>query len=171
MANIQGIWIKNRADFLSGLLFTGLGLLGLFLALQYDMGTARRMGPGFFPVILCAILVALGVMTIFISLSLRSKDAADDEGSSRDAADDTRGLSDVVAALRASFFVVAALIVFALSLRRVGLVLAVTALVFIASFADRSLSWLETALIAAFMSFVAVAVFRWGIGLPFQVWP
>lgn len=162
---MERLKIRDMADFLSGLLFIALGLLGLMLALDYDMGTLRRMGPGFFPAILCGILTVLGVATVLISLGLR--DTGDEPG----AALAEQPFADLIPALRATFFVIAALVVFALSVRRIGLVLSVMALVFIASFADRSLGWIETVIIGAVMSFVAVAVFRWGIGLPFPVWP
>lgn len=164
--------ITNRADFLSGLLFIAIGLFGLVEALQYEMGDARRMGAGYFPVILGAVLAALGVITAATSVGVRAADDA--AGTSGEAAEDAAAKEESVGlwpALRASFFVVGSLVVFALALPRIGLVLSVFALVFISSFADRSLSWNATGVIAVFMAFVSVAIFRWGIGLPLAIWP
>ncbi len=160
--------IKDRADFLSGLLFVGLGAFGLLEALQYDMGNLRRMGAGYFPVILSMILMGLGVITAITSLGTGGESGQMTAEESAEADDMRVGL---LAAARASFFVIGALVVFALAMPRIGLVLSVITLVVISSFADRTLSWNATGVIAVFMAFVAVAIFRWGIGLPLPVWP
>lgn len=155
--------VRNRADFLSGLLFIALGLLGLVEALNYDMGTMRRMGAGYFPVILSTILAGLGLAIAVASLGWRR--------GTPDEADPEAGLKISWEAVRAVIFVTAALALFALGLPRFGLVLAVMGLVVVSSFADPSLSWRETIVIAVVMAAIAVAVFRWGIGLPFPIWP
>jgi hypothetical protein len=172
MVSFDRLRIKDRADFLSGLVFIGLGLLGLAEALQYDMGDARRMGAGFFPVVLSALLMMLGMATALTSVGWRSREevaAAQAAPTDEDDADEEDG--QPWQAVRAVGFVVAALALFAVSLSRIGLVLAVVLLVFVSSFADRTLRWRETAIIAAIMAFIAVAVFRWGIGLPLPTWP
>lgn len=48
-------------DVLSGALFIFVGALGLWLGNDYAMGTAFRMGPGYFPRVLCGMLVATGL--------------------------------------------------------------------------------------------------------------
>ena len=47
-------------DVLSGALFMLVGGAGLWLGNDYAMGTAFRMGPGYFPRVLCGMLVAIG---------------------------------------------------------------------------------------------------------------
>ncbi|KZM50242.1 tripartite tricarboxylate transporter TctB family protein [Labrenzia sp. OB1] len=42
-------------------LLAGIGLTALVIASTYDIGSARRMGPGYFPVVLSAVLVLLAV--------------------------------------------------------------------------------------------------------------
>ena len=44
--------IKSQKDFFSGLLFTVVGLTFAWGATKYNMGTAARMGPGYFPMML-----------------------------------------------------------------------------------------------------------------------
>lgn len=54
--------IRNQEDFWSGLMFIGFGLLAIIVARDYPMGSALRMGPGYFPTWLGAILMALGAI-------------------------------------------------------------------------------------------------------------
>lgn len=52
--------IKSQVDFWGGLLFVGFGLLAILVARDYPMGSAMRMGPGYFPTYIGLALVALG---------------------------------------------------------------------------------------------------------------
>lgn len=52
----------NDVDVLSGLIFTGLGAGVLYVSTAYDFGTIARMGPGFFPRVLGALLAVLGLI-------------------------------------------------------------------------------------------------------------
>ena len=51
--------LGNR-DFLAGIVFVLIGVLALAVAREYPMGTAMRMGSGYFPSVLGGILVLLG---------------------------------------------------------------------------------------------------------------
>lgn len=51
----------SRNDLASGAIFVALGGYFALEAMKYDFGTPFRMGPGFMPVVLGGILVALGV--------------------------------------------------------------------------------------------------------------
>jgi len=52
--------IKSQVDFWGGLLFVGFGLLAILVARDYPMGSAMRMGPGYFPTYIGLALVAIG---------------------------------------------------------------------------------------------------------------
>lgn len=53
--------IKNEKDFWAGLMFMGFGLAAVIVASKYyQMGTAVRMGPAYFPVVLGGLLTLLG---------------------------------------------------------------------------------------------------------------
>jgi len=54
--------IKSQKDFYSGLMFTVLGLAFVYGASSYNLGTGARMGPGYFPTLLGAVLTILGVL-------------------------------------------------------------------------------------------------------------
>lgn len=56
--------VKKPKDLLSGLLFVALGTFVFYVSLNYSFGTARRMGPGYFPGVLAALLVLFGVILI-----------------------------------------------------------------------------------------------------------
>lgn len=49
-------------DFLAGAMFIALGLLALFFGWHLNVGTGVRMGPGYVPRMLSAILIFLGVV-------------------------------------------------------------------------------------------------------------
>ncbi len=51
----------SRDDLFAGGLFVVLGLFFALEALNYDLGTPFRMGPGFLPLVLGCTLVALGL--------------------------------------------------------------------------------------------------------------
>ena len=56
--------IKNGKDFWSGLMFIGFGAAFFIIARNYNMGTALRMGPSYFPTVLGGILIVLGAATL-----------------------------------------------------------------------------------------------------------
>jgi putative tricarboxylic transport membrane protein len=56
-------WLARR-DVLSGLMFAGVALFGLWLSRDYPIGTALRMGTGYVPRLLCWILLGLGVIVL-----------------------------------------------------------------------------------------------------------
>jgi hypothetical protein len=51
-------------DVLAGFAFIGFGLAFAVGATSYEIGTALRMGPGYFPLVLGGLLVLLGVLII-----------------------------------------------------------------------------------------------------------
>ena len=51
-------------------MFTAFGLFFVAFAQQYDMGTAARMGPAFFPTVLGGLLLLLGVVVAFKGLTV-----------------------------------------------------------------------------------------------------
>ena len=53
--------LYDNKNFMSGLFFIGTGALGIYMAQDYPMGTALRMGPGYFPIVLSGVLLAFGV--------------------------------------------------------------------------------------------------------------
>lgn len=61
--------IKNQQDFWSGLMFAGIGAFFAFISVtKYDVGTAARMGPGYFPLALGVLLLILGAIVSLTAL-------------------------------------------------------------------------------------------------------
>ena len=54
--------IKNQEDFWAGVMFIGFGVLAIVVARDYPMGSAMRMGPGYFPTWLGAIMGVMGAI-------------------------------------------------------------------------------------------------------------
>jgi putative tricarboxylic transport membrane protein len=54
--------IRNPRDFWAGALFVAFGMAAVILGSRYNLGTAARMGPGYFPRILGILLIALGAI-------------------------------------------------------------------------------------------------------------
>ncbi len=53
--------IRNQRDFWSGVMFLALGVLFVIFSQAYQLGTPARMGPGFFPAMLGALMALLGL--------------------------------------------------------------------------------------------------------------
>jgi len=58
--------IGSQKDFLSGLMFSGVGIAFAWGASGYSLGTGARMGPGYFPLMLGVILALLGMLITFL---------------------------------------------------------------------------------------------------------
>ncbi|BDG71432.1 tripartite tricarboxylate transporter TctB family protein [Roseomonas fluvialis] len=58
----------NTKDLISAALLIGFALVGLWLNMDHNMGTARRMGPGYMPFLGFVILLGLGVIVLLLGL-------------------------------------------------------------------------------------------------------
>jgi hypothetical protein len=146
-----------RKDVLSGLLFIIIALLGLWLSRDYPIGTALRMGTGYVPRLLCWILLGLG--TVILVQGLREAQTA-------------RALSvGDGSAWRPVVFVTASLVIYGLSIERLGLVVSILLLIAVGSVAARGLQPLETLVAALVLIALSWAIFIVGLGLTIPVWP
>jgi len=69
--------IKSPKDFWAGLMFIGFGVFFMICALRhYQMGSAVRMGPAYFPVLLGGLMTFLGVLVLLEAFVLRPDPAA-----------------------------------------------------------------------------------------------
>lgn len=58
----------NAKDLASGIFLVLVALVGLYLNQDHSLGTARRMGPGYMPMMVFYIQAGLGALVIFFSL-------------------------------------------------------------------------------------------------------
>ena len=175
--------VLARTDVLAGLLFIGLALLGLWLSRDYPIGTALRMGTGYVPRLLCWILFGLGAVVLVQGLRaalaseasgprghsiVRAHSASED---ARERADDTRPEPGQISAWRPVVFVAASLVIFGLSIERLGLVVSILLLVGVAAVAARGLRLVETLAAALVLIVLSWSIFILGLGLTIPVWP
>lgn len=66
--------IKSQKDFASGLVYTIIGAAFAYGATSYTIGSAARMGPGYFPLLLGIILALIGSVVLFQSLAVETPD-------------------------------------------------------------------------------------------------
>lgn len=60
----MNVLVKKPKDLFSGLLFAAFGIFVFYVSLNYSFGTARRMGPGYFPGVLAALMVLIGAVLV-----------------------------------------------------------------------------------------------------------
>jgi len=67
--------MRMTKDLLGALTFTGIGALALAACWRYEMGTALRMGPGYFPRIVSGLILILSVVNVIRALCDPAGDA------------------------------------------------------------------------------------------------
>lgn len=144
--------LRSSNDFWCGLLFIVVGVAFAVLAQDYRLGSAARMGPGYFPTLLGALLVLLGA-----SLSVPAL-VIDGERLQR-------------FHLRPLLFVLLSIAAFGVVLPYFGFAAAIVALVLVSGFADPDLRPIQTVGVAAFLVVFSILIFVVLLGLPIQLWP
>lgn len=142
----MGVAGLKLSDLIGGILTAAIGALTIWEALSYPLGTLGRMGPGYFPILLGALLIGLGA-------------AIPIEGRRRDI--DQAGPP----AVRPILPVLAGVGVFGLLVEWAGMVPAVFALVLICSLAEPRLKPVQTLIVAVVLSGLTVLIFVEGLGL------
>ena len=136
--------IKSQRDFVSGVVFLGLGIAFAWGAAAYPLGAAEQMGPGYFPLLLGILLAALGVFIVFGSLVVETEDG-EPLGSWA-----WRPLGFILAANVAFGVMIAGLP--SIGLPPSGLVAAVVVLTFLAALAGRRFVLKEVAVLAVVLA-------------------
>ncbi|HEY4663968.1 MAG TPA: tripartite tricarboxylate transporter TctB family protein [Comamonas sp.] len=155
--------IKSQKDFFAGLMYLVVGGAFAIGATEYSIGTGARMGPGYFPMILGVLLALIGSVIAF-KATLNGPSDGDPVGKW---------------AWRQVFFILAANFAFgillvgvpALGIPGFGLIVAIYALVLIASYARKEANIKETLILATVLAIGSYAVFVWALSLQFPVWP
>lgn len=137
-------------DALAGLVFVLFGLLFGVQSLGLEIGTAFRMGPGYFPLVLSGLLILLGLLIV-------AKSARGQGG---------EGIGPL--AWRGALFILPAPVFFGLTVRGLGFVPAIFLTTLIACLASMKLRLPWALVLAASVTIFATAVFSYGLGLPFR---
>ena len=145
--------IASPRDFWAGLLFGAFGLFAaVYAATHYSIGTAVRMGPGYFPTWVGGIVALLGFALAIRSLRIE-------------------GPRLPPLYWRPVLFILGGSIAYGYALKPLGLVVSTLLVVLITAAGGHELRWREVVLLAAALAVFSVGVFVYGLGLPFPLWP
>lgn len=142
--------IRKPKDFFAGLLFLAVALGTFYVARDYSMGSARRMGPAYFPTLLAWALAGLSLILLVRSL-FGGREAME-------------GI-----ALKPLALVILGAVAFALLLRPAGLVVAVLAVVLVGAAGSSESRPLPALLLALGLAAGSVLVFVVGLEQPFPI--
>ena len=140
--------IRNPRDFWAGAIYLALAIVVIWIGRNYQQGTSARMGPGYFPTGLGAILAIVGVVSIGRSF-IRPGEAIS------------------AFAWRPLALVLGSVVLFGLLLPTAGVIVALTCLIVVGALASRN-TRLDVTSVAALIGIVAfcVTVFVKGLGVP-----
>ena len=146
--------IRNKKDFGAGIMYMVFGLFFALNALNYKMGTAAKMGSGYFPFWLGALLTALGFFVLLKSMS--SKNTKEDIG--------TWNWKIVI-------WIAGSVVLYGLLLPTLGFMLSVFILVLVSASASHEFTWKSTVLNAIFLVTFTYLAFVQGLNLQFPLLP
>jgi hypothetical protein len=144
------VTLGKNMDFLAGLLMIAIGAAAMYMALDYPFGSARRMGPGYFPRVLAAILMCFGVYVLI------------------------RGLMNHQSikgrwGFKALAFICSSMVAFGWVMEHWGFFPSLAVMFLLAAMAGPEFKLTEVLVLLVIMSIFAWAVFIWGIGLPYPL--
>jgi len=155
--------IKSQKDFFSGLVFTLVGASFAYGATSYNIGSAARMGPGYFPLLLGIILALIGAFILFKSLVVETP------------------TGDAIGAWawKPLIFIIAGNLLFgillgglpSIKLPAMGLIGAIYGTTLIVSLAGDKFKLKEVLILATVLSAMSYVAFIVVLKLQFPVWP
>ena len=143
--------IKSPQDFWAGVLFLAVGIFAAWYGRIYTFGTATKMGPGYLPTVLSWGLAGLGAL-LLISAKIENGELIE------------RSL------FRPQLFILAAILVFAFTIERLGLVIAVIGSSIVASMASTQIRWREAFLVGIGLAVLCTLLFVKLLAQPLAIW-
>lgn len=143
--------VRVTTDFLTGLLFLAFGLFVIVYGSRYPLGTAARMGPGYYP-----LLASCGLVLVALILIVRSQ---------------VKGSGSAIGAinLRPLIMILLGALAFGLLIERTGFLIASVVLVIATRFAERDSRLVETTALAIFLTALTAGIFYYALGLPLRL--
>jgi len=131
-----------------------IGLFFTIVATQYPMGTAAKMGPGYFPFCLGILMTALGLLVLVQSLGAKAAIEKIPKFNWK-----------IIAQITGS------VVLYGLLLPRMGFLVAVVVLVLVSASASKEFTWKGSLINAAFLVTFTYSVFVVGLKLQFPLLP
>jgi len=144
--------VRSPKDLIAGLLFIAAGIAAIAIATNYTLGTAARMGPGYFPRILGMMMIVLGAILALRSLRLDGPPLPGWKW-------------------RPVLVVLGSVVVFGLIVNHAGLVLSTILLIAMASAASDEFRPKEAVISGILLATLAVGIFVIGLKLQIGIWP
>jgi hypothetical protein len=140
--------IRSPKDFWIGVVYLVVGGIGIAIGRDYSFGTAGRMGPGYFPVVVSWLLVLFAAISIARSLRLEGEPLG-------------------VIAWKPMALIVGSILAFGFLITTAGLVIAMVVMVLMSAAASEkfALDWKASAGLAALVAFCSLVFVR-GLGVP-----
>ena len=144
------IWL--RQDFAGGLVIIGVATFAFWQASDLPVGTLGGMGPGMLPRSLAVLLALLGALLLVDSIL----EAGPPLGRW---------------SIRGPLLVLGGVVVFGLTVRPLGLLVAGPLAIVVAAFASDEVRWTETLPFGALMTAFCIGLFKFALGLPIPLAP
>jgi Tripartite tricarboxylate transporter TctB family len=196
----MAVRIKAPKDFWAGVMFIGFGVFFMIWALtHYQMGTAVRMGPAYFPTMLGGLMLFLGVLVLIESFAMEGPPLTlpfnivhlivavlvyvvlgwifKQAGIGGDYAILIGTLALIVLsvmflpATKPLVLISGACVIYGYMMKPLGLILATGLLVFISAFGGHEFKWKEVAILFLILIVFSILVFVKGLTLPFPICP
>lgn len=142
--------IKKQEDFWSGLMFIAFGIIAIVISGDYPMGSAMRMGPGYFP-------RSLGIITAMLGLIITLT------------AFRTEGPKIKPFAWRGVIMLSLGFLIFGWAIEHVGFVPALLPLILCSALAGKEFKTREALIMSAVLITGCVALFIYLLELPFPL--
>lgn len=141
--------VRNPKDFWAGILYLALGAAAVWLARGYGMGTAFKMGPGYLPTVLGALLALIGLAALVRSFV---------------------STGDAIGgfAIKPMLYVTLSTIAFGFLVRGAGVIAAIGVLVLASAYASMRFRIGPMLLLAVGLIAFCVIVFVYGLGVPLE---
>ena len=146
--------IRNQRDFGAGIMFIVVGVFFAIIATQYRMGTAAKMGPGYFPFWLGVLMAFIGLLLLFNSFA---KKTAEEKMPKWD--------------FKIMLWITGSVILYGVLLPTMGFFVAVFALVLVSASAGHDFGWKGSLLNAVILMLFTYLAFVKGLGLTFPLLP
>lgn len=143
--------VRSPQDLGAGVVFILIGVAGIVFGQDLATGSAARMGPGYFPMLLSWLIIAIGLVLAVKSVALD-------------------GPPVPAIHVRPLVAIIVAVLAFGALIDRIGLALTAAVLTIGAAYARRDVNLPETLLLAAGLALFTVGIFAYALKQPLPAW-